>query len=284
MPYNVLAVDDSATVRAVIAKTLRLSGVAVSRFGEAARGDDALRMLREEKFDLVFCDLNMPGMTGYELVEALRKDGLMGRVAVVIISSFGNPGVIEELKSKGVKGYLRKPLRPESLKRVVTRVMEQGVDAAQVAAATRVFLQVLSESAFLFGEPVTPEELPQLEGAALLASVPFGGGSVGKLALAVPERLAEEIAANTLGVTPADPEVRLKTEDSVRELASIMGGHLAGAADEPDGALTFAPPRITRLERPDWDLLRRDPAARCFTVNDQPVLFRAVLESGDAAR
>lgn len=279
MPYNVLAVDDSATVRAVIAKTLRLSGVDVSRFGEAARGDDALRMLREEKFDLVFCDLNMPGMTGYELVEALRKEGLLGGVAVVIISSFGNAGVIEELKNKGVKGYLRKPLRPESLKRVVTRVMEQGVDAAQMAAATRVFLQVLSESAFLFGEPVSPEDLPELEGAALLAGVPIGGRSEGRLALAVPERLAEEIAANTLGVAPGDPEGRSKAEDAVRELASIMGGHLAGAADEADGGLTFAPPRLTRLERSDWDLLRRDPAARCFTVNAQPVLFRVVIET-----
>ena len=123
MAYSVLAVDDSSTVRAIIAKTLKLSGVDVSRFSEASRGDEALQLLREEGFDLVFCDLNMPGMTGYELVEALRRDGLLRTIAVVIVSSAGNPAAIEALKRKGVKGYLRKPLRPENLRRVVNQVM-----------------------------------------------------------------------------------------------------------------------------------------------------------------
>jgi len=123
MAYRVLAVDDSSTVRAVIAKTLKLSGVEVSRFGEASRGDEALEMLRTEGFDLVLCDLNMPGMTGYELVEALERDGLLATVAVIIVSSLGNSVAIDELRSKGVRGYLRKPLRPESLRQVVNEVM-----------------------------------------------------------------------------------------------------------------------------------------------------------------
>jgi two-component system chemotaxis response regulator CheY len=123
MPYRVLVVDDSSTVRAVIAKTLRLSGVEVSRCVEASSGQDALRMLREEAFDLVFCDLNMPGMTGFELVEALRQEGRLGTVAVVIVSSLGAGAAIDELKSKGVRGYLRKPLRPEKLRHLVNHVM-----------------------------------------------------------------------------------------------------------------------------------------------------------------
>jgi two-component system chemotaxis response regulator CheY len=123
MAYRVLAVDDSSTVRAIIAKTLRLSGVEVSRFGEASRGDEALEMLREEGFDLVFCDLNMPGMNGYDLVETMKNDGLLGTIAVVIVSSFEDTAVIEELKIKGVRGYLRKPLRPEQLRQVVNHVM-----------------------------------------------------------------------------------------------------------------------------------------------------------------
>ncbi|HVR87388.1 MAG TPA: response regulator [Planctomycetota bacterium] len=123
MAYRVLAVDDSSTVRAIIAKTLKLSGVEVSRFGEASRGDQALEMLREEGFDLVFCDLNMPGMNGYDLVETLKHDGLLGTIAVVIVSSMENAAVIEELRIKGVRGYLRKPLRPEKLRQVVNDVM-----------------------------------------------------------------------------------------------------------------------------------------------------------------
>ena len=123
MAYRVLAVDDSSTVRAIIAKTLKLSGVEVSRFGEASRGDQALEMLRAEGFDLVFCDLNMPGMTGYELVEALERDGMLATVVVVIVSSLVDSAAIDALRTKGVRGYLRKPLRPESLRRLVNEVM-----------------------------------------------------------------------------------------------------------------------------------------------------------------
>jgi len=123
MSLHVLAVDDSSTVRAIIAKALRLSGVDVARFGEASRGDQALQMLRQEGFDLVFCDLNMPGMSGYDLIEALQRDGLLETVAVIVVSSIGTPAAIEELRSKGVRGYLRKPVRPEQLRQVVTTVM-----------------------------------------------------------------------------------------------------------------------------------------------------------------
>ena len=123
MAYSVLAVDASSTVRAIIAKTLKLSGVEVARFDEASSGIEALRMLREGRFDLVFCDLNMPGMTGFELVEALRQDGLMDSVAVVVVSSLGSDADIDALRSKGVRGYLRKPLRPEKLRRLVHDVM-----------------------------------------------------------------------------------------------------------------------------------------------------------------
>jgi len=123
MSLHVLAVDDSSTVRAIIAKALRLSGVDVARFGEASRGDQALQMMREEGFDLVFCDLNMPGMSGYDLIETLQRDGLLETVAVIVVSSIGTPAAIEELRSKGVRGYLRKPVRPEQLRQVVTTVM-----------------------------------------------------------------------------------------------------------------------------------------------------------------
>jgi two-component system chemotaxis response regulator CheY len=123
MSLNVLAVDDSSTVRAIIAKALRLAGIDVARFSEASRGDQALQMLRQEGYDLVFCDLNMPGMTGYELIETMQRDGLLDNVAVVVVSSIGTPAAIEELKSRGVRGFLRKPLRPENLRQVVNTVM-----------------------------------------------------------------------------------------------------------------------------------------------------------------
>lgn len=118
-----LAVDDSSTVRAILARTLRLAEIEVLVFGEASTGEEALRMLREEEYDLVFCDLNMPGMSGFDLIDELRRAGRLEHVAVVVVTSIGDPAAIEDLRGKGVRGYLRKPLRPEDVRRTVDRVM-----------------------------------------------------------------------------------------------------------------------------------------------------------------
>ena len=126
MGLNVLAVDDSSTVRAVLARTLRLAEIDVSKFGEASTGDEAMRMLREEGYDLIFCDLNMPGMTGFDLIEELERAHLLESVAVVVVSSLGDGEAIENLRAKGIRGYLRKPVRPEDVRRIVGRVMGAG--------------------------------------------------------------------------------------------------------------------------------------------------------------
>lgn len=126
MSLNVLVVDDSATVRAVIAKTLQLAQIPVGQLFQACDGQEALDTLESQWIDLVFCDLHMPRMTGIELVERMAEKQMLSSVPVVIVTSEGSPQRIEELIHKGVRAYVRKPFTPEQVREVVADVVGAG--------------------------------------------------------------------------------------------------------------------------------------------------------------
>lgn len=128
MAYNILVVDDSVTVRAVIAKTLKIAEVPINELYQAANGKEALEILADSWVDLVFADINMPVMTGLEMVDKMSEDGLLDTTPVVIVSTEGSATRIEQLLDKGVSAYIRKPFTPEMLREVVDRVMG-GSDA-----------------------------------------------------------------------------------------------------------------------------------------------------------
>jgi two-component system chemotaxis response regulator CheY len=119
MALNVLVVDDSETVRAIIARTLRLAEVPVGELYQASDGKQALEILHNNWVDLVFADINMPVMNGVELVERMSADGLLKTVPVIIVSTEGSAARIEQLKAKGVSAYVRKPFTPEILREAV---------------------------------------------------------------------------------------------------------------------------------------------------------------------
>ncbi len=119
MGINILVVDDSKIIRGVITKTLNLSGVDIGNIYEANNGKEALEVLKNNWVDLILTDINMPEMNGVELIEEINKDDILKTIPIAIISTEGSQTRVEELKSKGVKAYLRKPFTPESLKKMI---------------------------------------------------------------------------------------------------------------------------------------------------------------------
>ncbi len=128
MAYNILVVDDSSIIRSVVRKTLKLAGVPVNELHEAENGKMGLEKLKDNWIDLVFVDINMPVMTGIEMIDKMAEDGLLKTVPVVIISTEGSKARIEELLKKGIRAYIRKPFTPEVLRDVVKEVMEENQD------------------------------------------------------------------------------------------------------------------------------------------------------------
>lgn len=123
MLYNILIVDDSRTTRAVISKTLNIAGVPINELYEAENGKIALDILEKKWIDLVLADINMPEMDGVEMVDRMSKDRLLRTIPVVVVSTEGSQTRIEEMRSKGVKAYIRKPFTPEVIKSIVENIL-----------------------------------------------------------------------------------------------------------------------------------------------------------------
>ncbi len=123
MAINILVVDDSATVRAVMAKTFKVADIDTGELYEAENGKEALDILADHWIDIVFADINMPVMGGVEMVEKMWEDGILKTIPVVIVSTEGSATRIEQLKAKGVSGYVRKPFTPEIIRGVINDIV-----------------------------------------------------------------------------------------------------------------------------------------------------------------
>jgi len=123
--YNVLIVDDSQTMRKVIRKTVSISGFEIGDCWEAGNGQEALAILGSCWVDLILADLNMPVMNGLEMLRELKKTELHSHIPVVLITTEGSEKRLEEAYALGIKGYIQKPFFPETIRDVLTKIMEE---------------------------------------------------------------------------------------------------------------------------------------------------------------
>jgi CheY-like chemotaxis protein len=125
---KVLVVDDDPAVRKSFDRVLSGKGYAVIT---AENGEEALRKLNEEKYDLVYSDIRMPGMSGLEVAEKVRARRPW--TPVVIITGYGTDIAEERAKAAGVSKFLHKTLSPAMIEDSARDVL--AVPAAPVAAA-----------------------------------------------------------------------------------------------------------------------------------------------------
>ncbi len=123
MGYNILIVDDSSIIRAAVKKAIEMSGLDVAAFHEAANGKHALEALDQQWVDIVLTDINMPEMSGVELIERMAADDLLNKIPVVIVSTERSRTRIENLMAMGVRAYIKKPFRPEDFRDVIGGIL-----------------------------------------------------------------------------------------------------------------------------------------------------------------
>ena len=123
MGYNILLVDDSNVVKAVLMKILAGSSLPINQVFDAANGVEALKILGVNTMDLVITDINMPLMDGFELVERMRLDMMLKNIPVIIISTEGSLTSISNLQEMGIKGYVRKPFVAEEILSILAEVL-----------------------------------------------------------------------------------------------------------------------------------------------------------------
>ena len=109
---NVLVVDDSATVRKLISSKLEKAGHNVTC---AVDGVEALEMIAEKMPDIIFLDISMPRMDGYEVCKQIRSNPVSKDLPVVMIS--GKDGFFDKVRGRmaGTTDYITKPFGPDTL-------------------------------------------------------------------------------------------------------------------------------------------------------------------------
>lgn len=113
---KVLVIDDEPTIRELLSLHLSNAGHQVRIAEDAVAGG---HMVIAERPDLIILDVNMPYMSGYELVEALKRDESTKDVPVVLLTS--STDVAERSRQVGAAGYLNKPVLATQLVETVER-------------------------------------------------------------------------------------------------------------------------------------------------------------------
>ena len=127
MAFNVLIVDDSAVMRAMISRVLRLSGVPLAEVYEASHGEEGLRVLAERWVDLVLLDVNMPVMDGETMLRRLRAAPETADLPVIVVSTESSATRVHALESLGV-AFVHKPFAPEDLRATILRITNVSPD------------------------------------------------------------------------------------------------------------------------------------------------------------
>ncbi|MEX2179742.1 MAG: HD domain-containing phosphohydrolase [Gemmatimonadaceae bacterium] len=117
---RVLVVDDEPTIRLVLAKYLRTRGFEVT---VAESGDAALEVLSGGRFDLMLCDVRMPGLSGVEIVPAALE--AQPGLGIVMLSAVNDAPTATSAMSQGVLDYLIKPIELQQLYEAVTRALHK---------------------------------------------------------------------------------------------------------------------------------------------------------------
>lgn len=119
MGNDILVVDDSATIRTMVKRTVRMIGLDVGEIYEASTGIEALAELGDHEIAVMLVDINMPTMNGVQLLTRMKQNDRLKDIPVVIASTEGSQARIRQLKDLGVVGYVRKPFQPEQLRDVL---------------------------------------------------------------------------------------------------------------------------------------------------------------------
>lgn len=118
-----LIVDDFSTMRRIVRNLLKESGFADA--DEAEDGVVALHKLRNGKFDFVVSDINMPNMTGFQLLAEIKKDEKLKHLPVLMVTAEARKEDIVLAAQQGAAGYIVKPFTKATLEDKVQNILKK---------------------------------------------------------------------------------------------------------------------------------------------------------------
>jgi two-component system chemotaxis response regulator CheY len=126
---KILVVDDSKVMREMIVACLR--GVDGLEFSQAASGLEAIERLSLGSFDLLFLDLNMPDIGGFEVVEFVRSQDTLKDLPIIVVTTRGEESTRTRALQLGASRFMTKPFAPEAVVAQLRSLLGARLDADQ---------------------------------------------------------------------------------------------------------------------------------------------------------
>ncbi len=117
---TVLVADDEDALRLLARETLEMEDINIL---EAVDGQEALDLVRSERPDLILLDVAMPGLTGFEVCEALKSDPATSGIIVVMLTAHGQSTDRERAAAVGADHFMTKPFSPVQLLRLIAQIL-----------------------------------------------------------------------------------------------------------------------------------------------------------------
>jgi two-component system chemotaxis response regulator CheY len=117
---KILIIDDSATVRQQVRQVLVDASFEVVEAADGIEGLDAI--VGRNDLAAVLCDVNMPRMGGLEMLEMLNAKGRPAGLPIVMLTTEGQPALVQKAKAAGAKGWIVKPFKPDLLLATVRKL------------------------------------------------------------------------------------------------------------------------------------------------------------------
>ncbi len=118
---RILVVDDDETLRSVLSNELKNEGYIVET---AADGDEAIKIVKQRKFDLALLDIKMPGVDGFQVLQYLKKEHPV--IKVIMLTGFADLKNAIEAKKLGADDFVSKPYDIVDLVTTIERAITSG--------------------------------------------------------------------------------------------------------------------------------------------------------------
>ena len=118
---RVMVVDDTSVSRALIVQSIEAMGV--RQIAHARDGQSALAALSSQPAHLVVSDMNMPGMSGLDLLKALRGKAATARTAFILVTGRPDRALIADGKKLGMNNFLAKPFTAKDMRQCIEAVV-----------------------------------------------------------------------------------------------------------------------------------------------------------------
>ena len=120
MSRKMLTVDDSPSVRKLVKFTLKVKGFQVSSAGD---GLEALELMKQEDFDAIILDINMPRMNGLELLKHIKASDQYASIPVIMLTTEGQDDDKDKAVALGATAYMVKPFKPTQLLTLLEKIV-----------------------------------------------------------------------------------------------------------------------------------------------------------------